>query len=45
MAQNAEVHKISVTQIGTDRRTTITVVSPPGTTYRDVVLALKLGSK
>lgn len=32
-----EVHKIQVDQLGTSQKTTIKVLAPPGTTYRDVV--------
>lgn len=32
-----EVHKIQVDQLGTSQKTTIKVLAPPGTTYRDIV--------
>jgi DNA-binding CsgD family transcriptional regulator len=31
------VHKIQTDQLGTDKKTTVKVVTPPGTTYKDVV--------
>lgn len=33
-----EVINIQVDQLGTDRKTTVKVLAPPGTTYRDVVM-------
>jgi hypothetical protein len=32
-----EVHNVQVTQLGTGNKTTIKVLAPPGTTYRDIV--------
>ncbi len=33
-----EVHKVQVDQLGTTKKTTIKVLAPPGTTYRDVAM-------
>lgn len=35
--QGYEVHKIQVDQLGTSNKTTLKVLAPPGTTYRDIV--------
>ena len=34
--QGYEVHKVQVDQLGTQNKTTIRVLAPPGTTYRDI---------
>lgn len=35
--QGYEVHKVQVDQLGTSNKTTIKVLAPPGTTYKDIV--------
>lgn len=33
--QGYEVHKVQIDQVGTENKTTVKILSPPGTTYRD----------
>ena len=37
-AEGYTVHNIQVDQLGTNNKTTVKVLAPPGTTYRDVVM-------